>query len=99
MRRFQPQNELPHEDPDGFTKQELLDASGLSSKTFDLIRKAARIKGPGHGGLDWVFSLEDLKVLVHRAESGSFTERGDPAARAWRAMLEERGVKLDRRKG
>lgn len=98
MRRFQPPSEQPQEPDDGFTKQELLDVSGLSSKTFDMIRKAARIKGPGHGGLDWVFSLDDLKALVHRAESGSFTERGDPAARAWRVLLEERGVKLDRRK-
>lgn len=98
MRRFQPPSEQPAEPDDGFTKQELLDVSGLSSKTFDMIRKAARIKGPGHGGLDWMFSLDDLKALVHRAESGSFTERGDPAAQAWRALLEERGVKLDRRK-
>lgn len=82
---------------EGFSKQELLDASGLSAKTFDSIRKAARVRGPGHGGLNWVFSLEDVAALVRRAESGSFSERGGPAAAAWRGLLEERGVQVPRR--
>lgn len=78
-----------------YSKRELLVASGLSAKTFDTIRKAARVKGPGHGGLDWVFSVDDVKMLIHRAASGSFTERGGVAATAWRAMLEEAGVRVD----
>jgi hypothetical protein len=94
----------PANDPsEGWTKQELLDAVSeapgdhepLSGKTFDLIRKAARVPGPGHGGLTWVFSPEDVVALVKRAESGGFTERGVPAARAWRGLLAERGVAID----
>ena len=43
----------PEGDPNAqFSKRELLEASGLSAKTFDTIRKAARVKGPGHGGMD-----------------------------------------------
>ena len=68
---------------------ELLEASGLSPKTFDTIRKAARVRGPGHGGMDWAFSVEDVRALIYKAESGTFTERGPPAAEAWRALLEE----------
>lgn len=79
----------------GFTKQELVEASGLSSKTFDTIRKAARIRGPGHGGLNWFFPLEDVITLIKRAESGKFTERGAPAAVAWRALLAEHGHRID----
>lgn len=79
----------------GWTKQELLDASDLSAKTFDSLRKAARIKGPGHGGLSWVFSIDDLIALIHRAESGQWTERGAPAAVAWRSLLAERGIELE----
>jgi len=71
------------------------DHQALSAKTFDLIRKAARVSGPGHGGLTWVFSPEDLVALVKRAESGGFTERGVPAARAWRGLLAERGHVMD----
>ena len=91
-------------DPDeGWTKQDLLDAvaetpgdhTPLSAKTFDLIRRAARISGPGHGGLNWVFSPEDLVARIKRAESGGYTERGQPAARAWRALLAERGHAID----
>ena len=85
----------PTTDPSsGFSKAELLEASGLSSKTFDLIRKAARIRGPGHGGLDWMFTISDVTALILRAESGNFSERGGPAAEAWRGLLAERGVKL-----
>jgi hypothetical protein len=78
----------------GWTKQELLDSSGLSAKTFDTLRKAARVRGPSHGG-HWVFSDEDLIALVHRAESGQWTERGGPAGLAWRALLVERGIHVD----
>jgi hypothetical protein len=83
-------------DPEfGFTKQELVDLSGLSAKTFDTIRKAARIRGPGHGGRNWVFSVDDVIALIQRAESGSFSERGGPAATAWRALLAEAGYTLE----
>ena len=73
----------------GWTKQELLEVSDLSPKTFDTIRKAARVRGPSHGGLSWVFSLEEVNLLIHRAESGSFTERGPAAAVAWRKLITE----------
>lgn len=76
----------------GFTKQQLLDACDLSAKSFDTLRKAARISGPSHGGLQHVFSVPDLIKLIHRAESGNFTERGAPAAKAWRAFAAENGV-------
>lgn len=76
----------------GFTKQELLDACELSAKSFDTIRKAARVKGPSHGGLNHVFSVEDLIQIIHRAESGTFTDRGAPAAKSWRALATENGI-------
>ncbi len=79
---------------EGFTKQQLLDASKLSPKTFDMIRKAARIRGPGHGGRNWVFSVEDVVTLIWRAESGTFSDREAPAAEAWRALLAEDGHKV-----
>ncbi|MEK6702555.1 MAG: hypothetical protein AABZ53_09845 [Planctomycetota bacterium] len=92
MRRGdQPRVELP--EGQSFTKAELLEAGDISAKTFDLIRKAARVRGPGHGGLNWVFSLSDVQAIIHRAEGGTFTERGAPAAALWRAMLAERGLK------
>ncbi len=77
---------------DGFTKQDLLAASGLSAKTFDMIRKAALVRGPGHGGLAWVFSVADVEALVYRAEKGTFSDRGPPAAAAWRTMLADRAA-------
>ena len=44
MRRGQ--NSQSNVDPElGYTKKELLETSGLSPKTFDLIRKAARVSG------------------------------------------------------
>jgi hypothetical protein len=64
-----------------------MEVAGISSKTFDIIRKAARVKGPPHGGLAWVFSFEEVKTLIHRARSGNFTERGGPAAAAWEELL------------
>ena len=93
MRRGQQRSERT--DPEnGFTKQELLEASGLSSKSFDNIRKAARVRGPNHGGLNWVFSLDDVVSFIHRAESGNFTERGAPAAKLLREYLGERGIRV-----
>lgn len=77
---------------DGFTKQELLDAGLISAKTFDLIRKTARVKGPSHGGLNWMFSREDVKALVHAAGGGRFTERGPGPAAAWERLLAGEGL-------
>jgi hypothetical protein len=79
----------------GITKQELCDAGDISAKTFDLMRKAARVRGPSHGGLTFVFTFEDVAALIKRAESGSFTERGGFAAKAWRALLLEQGIELE----
>ena len=72
---------------DGFTKSELLEAGGISAKTFDLIRKAARVRGPSHGGLNWMFSREDVRALIHCASGGRFTERGAGPASAWERLL------------
>lgn len=70
----------------GFTKEELLNSGEISSKTFDMIRKAARVRGPAHGGLSYVFTLDDVATLVLTAEGGRFTERGAPAAVGWRTL-------------
>src|SRR3954470_9986950 len=78
-----------------FSKRELLEACELSPKTFDTIRKAARVRGPGHGGMDWAFSADDVRALIYKASGGTFTERGRPAAAAWRGMLEERGFEVE----
>jgi hypothetical protein len=80
---------------EGITKQDLCDAGDISPKTFDMIRKAARVRGPSHGGNTWVFTFEDVIALIKKAESGSFTERGGFAAKAWRALLEEQGFVLE----
>ncbi|MBY0112866.1 MAG: hypothetical protein K2Y21_08595 [Phycisphaerales bacterium] len=79
-------------DPEALSKQQLLDAAGISSKIFDSIRKAARIKGPSHGGLEWMFSKPEVEALIRKADSGLFTERGKPAAEAWRALLRGEGL-------
>ncbi|MGE3109272.1 MAG: hypothetical protein AB7G11_04380 [Phycisphaerales bacterium] len=92
MRRGQTRSDPANADGKGFSKQELLEGSGLSAKTFDTIRKAARVRGPSHGGLNWLFSIEDVHALIRRAESGTFTQRGAPAAKAWRVMLEDAGA-------
>ncbi|MBL8875540.1 MAG: hypothetical protein JNM86_07070 [Phycisphaerae bacterium] len=75
-------------DPDAFSKQQLLDAADISSKTFDAIRKASRVRGPGHGGLNWMFSRADIEAIIKKAGSGNFTERGPAAAEAWRLLLQ-----------
>ena len=87
-------------DPDslnhhGVSKQELCNVGDISAKTFDLMRKAARVRGPSHGGLTFIFTFEDVVALIKKAESGSFTERGGFAAKAWRAMLIEQGFDLE----
>jgi hypothetical protein len=82
-------------DGEGITKQELLETSKLSSKTFDMIRKASRVRGPSHGGLTWVFSFDDVITLIRTAEGGRFTERGGAPAQAWREMLSERGIVIE----
>ncbi len=90
------QNIDPHSrNTHGITKQELCDAGDISAKTFDMLRKAARVRGPSHGGNTWVFTLEDIAMLIKKAESGSFTERGAFAAKAWRRLLEEQGIELE----
>lgn len=81
----------------GFSKQELMDAAALSAKVFDQIRKASRVRGPSHGGLRWMFPFEDVIIMIHRAESGTFSERGAPAALAWRELLLERGVTVPKK--
>lgn len=75
-------------DPNAFSKQQLLDAAAMSPKTFDAIRKAARVRGPGHGGLNWMFSRSDIEAIIRKAEGGTFTEKGPAAAEAWRLLLE-----------
>lgn len=95
MRRRGFRREAPDDGQAYFTKQALLDAGEISSKTFDMIRKAARIKGPGHGGLTWPFSTADVITLIRCAEGGRFTERGAPAAIGWRALLGEAGIDPD----
>lgn len=84
MRRGQTKDDRNTE---GFTKQHLIEAAAISAKTFDMIRKAARVRGPGHGGLNWVFSRDDVQALIHRARSGRFTERGPGPATAWEGLL------------
>lgn len=88
MRRGQTRPEPTPPGQRTFTKAELIQAAGISAGTFDTIRKAARVRGPSHGGLTWPFSEADVLELIHRAESGSFTERGGPAASAWRTLLQ-----------
>lgn len=75
----------------GWTKGELLEACDLSPKSFDTLRKAARVRGPSHGGLNWVFSRADVEALIQRAESGKFTEMGPSAAAAWKKLLTGEG--------
>ncbi len=71
-----------------WTKAELLEAAGISPGVFDAIRKAARVKGPSHGGLKFRFGEEDVRTLIDRALRPNFSDHGPPAAAAWRALLE-----------
>lgn len=92
------QNIEPTEVPDlGWTKQELMESGGISAKTFDLLRKAARVKGPSHGGLTHVYGVDDLVALVLKAEGGTFSERAGAAAAAWRALLEAERIYMEPR--
>lgn len=107
MRRaFRPQSPIESEpealadSTPGWTKQQLLEAipdehgGAISPKTFDTIRKAARVSGPSHGGRNHVFSVQDLITLIEKAESGRFTERGGAPAAAWRGLLKQVGITL-----
>lgn len=80
----------PH--PPQWTKTELVEAAGVSPKTFDTIRKAARVRGPTHGGRNHIFDGPDLIALIHRAESGRFSQIGKPVAEAWRRLLTAAGL-------
>lgn len=86
---MRPRRETSNDAParEGFSKQELLEAAGVSAKVFDSLRKAARVRGPSHGGLTWVFSRDDVRALIHRARSGNFTDHGPGAAEAWERMM------------
>jgi len=96
MRRGQENHDdLYGNDPaNGWTKQVLVEAAGISTRTFDTIRKAARVRGPSHGGLNWVFSVENVIALIRRAESGTFSDRGKPIAATWRELMIERGMEM-----
>lgn len=88
----EPDPDEPH--PPAWTKAELIDAAAISPKRFDTIRKAARVKGPSHGGLKHVFSAMDLIALIQRAGSGTFSQTGKPIAEAWKTLLEEAGMRM-----
>lgn len=79
---------------EGFTKQQLMEAANISANTFDRLRRAARIKGPSHGGLAWVIPFGDIQFLIRTAENGKHTEMGPPCALAWRQLLREHGQEL-----
>lgn len=87
-----PDDTPPEPHPPEWTKAELVEAAGVSPKTFDTIRKAARVRGPTHGGRNHIFDGPDLIALIHRVESGRFTEIGPPIAQAWRRLLTEAGL-------
>jgi hypothetical protein len=78
----------------GWTKHQLMSAGDLSGKGFDTLRKAARVKGPTHGGLRHIFSAEDLFALIQKGESGKYNIQGGPAAKAWRVFLAEAGIAM-----
>lgn len=72
----------------GFTKAQLMESGGISAGIFDAIRKASRVKGPGHGGLDWLFPTQDVRRLIVQCRKGTHTERGgEQIAQAWEALL------------
>jgi hypothetical protein len=72
-----------------WTKAELLEAAQVSNGVFDTIRKAARVKGPSHGGLGFEFTEDDLRTLIDRAQRPNFRDHGPPAARAWQELLDQ----------
>jgi hypothetical protein len=79
------------EGPQGrtWTKAELLEAAQISNGVFDTIRKAARVKGPSHGGLGFEFDEDALRALIDRAQRPNFSDHGPPAARAWQELLDQ----------
>ncbi len=62
-------------------------AAKITAGLFDSIRKAARVRGPAHGGMDWAFSRTDVEALIHRARDGRFRALASDAAAAWEALL------------
>ena len=78
----------------GWTKHQLMETGGISGKGFDALRKAARVKGPTHGGLRHIFGAEDMFALIQKAESGKYNINGGPAAAVWRVLLEEAGIAM-----
>ncbi|MBY0310883.1 MAG: hypothetical protein K2W85_02315 [Phycisphaerales bacterium] len=94
-RGYDPEHDLerPQADPGAtWTKGVLIEAAKISAKTFDTIRKSARVPGPSHGGLTHPYSASDLIALIQKAESGRFSEIGAPIAEAWRPLLKEAGL-------
>jgi hypothetical protein len=87
MRRGQ----SPRYDGPGFTKKQLLEAASVSPKIFDSIRKAARVSGPPHGGLSWLFPPPDIRTMIAQARKKTQTDRGGQRiAQAWEDLLEGR---------
>lgn len=65
-----------------------MEAGAISSGIFDAIRKASRVKGPSHGGLDWLFHPDDIKTLIAQCRKKTHTERGgEQIAQAWEALM------------
>ncbi len=75
----------------GFSKAQLIEAAAISAKSFDNIRRTARVKGPSHGGLNWHIPVDDILTMIRVAEGGRFSQTGKPVAEAWRALLIEHG--------
>jgi hypothetical protein len=84
MRRGQ----VPRYDGPGFTKAQLMEAGEVSANIFDAIRKASRVRGPSHGGLDWLFPTADIRTMIEQARKKTHTERGGAEiASAWERLL------------
>lgn len=92
--RDEHEEQTEEQHPPEWTKAELLDAAGISPKSFDTIRKASRVKGPSHGGLKHVFSAMDLIAMIQKAGSGTFSQTGKPIAEAWTRLLHEAGMRM-----
>ena len=80
----------------GLDKRELMDSGGIPPD-LDLLRKAARVKGPSHGGLTHIYSADDVIALILKGEGGTFSERAGAAAAAWRALLEAERIYMEPR--